>query len=96
MHGGLSHRQEQRGRQVIDDGMALARAVESHTDTLRQFAGSEAHKVMAALLSALELTYKEELVSVQPDQLISRQTAIRQVVALRRAIEAGSLQSPRI
>ena len=96
MHGGLSHRQEQRGLQVIDEGMALARAIDSHTEVLRQFHGSEAHRAMTALLLSLELVYKDELVSVHPDQLVSRQTAIRQVVALRKAIESGSLQSPRI
>ena len=79
-----------------DDGMALVRAIEGHTEVLRQFHGSEAHRAMMALLQALELAYKDELVSVQPDQLVSRQTAIKQVVALRKAIEAGSLQSPRI
>lgn len=81
---------------MSDDSMALVRAIESHTEVLRQFHGSDAHRAMMALLQALELTYKEELVSVQPDRLISRQTAIRQVVALRKAIESGSLQSPRI
>lgn len=81
---------------MSDDSMTLVRAIESHTEVLRQFHGSDAHRAMMALLQALELTYKEELVIVQPDQLISRQTAIRQVVALRKAIESGSLQSPRI
>ena len=79
-----------------DDGMALARAIDNHTAVLRQFHGSEAHRAMTALLQALELVYKDELVSVQPDQLVARQTAIRQVMALRKAIESGSLQSPRI
>ena len=63
---------------------------------LRAYAGTDAIKALTKLLLALEAQYKADLETVQVDKLITLQTSLRQIAALRRAITEGEYLDPKI
>lgn len=65
--------------------------------TAREYATSDAARAVIRLLDALEEQYKADLEGVSLDNLVKLQTALRQVVALRRALtDAQGYALPKI
>lgn len=63
----------------------------------REYATSDAVRAVIRLLDALEEQYKADLEGVSLDNLVKLQTALRQVVALRRALtDAQGYALPKI
>lgn len=65
----------------------IASAISARTDVLRQYRGTDAYAHMVALLTGLEQHYLQELIDISPAELQFKQGAVRQVRALRMAIE---------
>lgn len=59
---------------------------------LVDFSGSDASVALVRWIDALTAVYKEELVSVQPDDLLALQTKVIQLAALR-SLALGAVQT---
>ena len=59
---------------------------------LAAFAGSDANVALIRWIDALTVAYKEELVSVKPDDLRALQEKVRQLEALR-SLSLGAVQT---
>ena len=80
----------------MDEATAIMRAIEHHTNTLRQFRGSDQARLLVGLLNALIEAYRSDLADVAPEGLVRVQTALRQCVALRDALTLEHATLPRI
>lgn len=65
------------------------------TRELAQFSGTEAMRSATRLLDALEATYLEDMRHIEPTNLVGRQTALKQLVALRQVF-TGTATIPRV
>lgn len=80
----------------MDDVERVLAAVEHHARALQAFAGAEAHTHMVGLLTALAESYKLDLIEVDEAGLVRVQSALRQVVAINRAIQGSGPAIPKI
>lgn len=78
------------------DAAAAERLVRAHTAALRGYVGTEPHAHLVGLLEALQATYMHDLVDVTPQDLQLKQGALRQVMALTRALTGELIDTPRI
>lgn len=61
-----------------------------------EYAGTSQHVAALRMLDALAETYRHDLVSASPDQLVHRQACVRQVMALRDVFAGHVNADPRI
>lgn len=71
-------------------------AVRAQTDALRTYLGTEPFDHLIALLDALKVVYMHDLADVMPDGLRGKQGALRQVMAMHRALTSELVDTPRI
>lgn len=81
---------------MADRESDLRARIATATHTLREYTGGDAHRHVCDLMMALEESYKHDLITVDADNLVRVQTALRQVVAIREAIQRGSIQEPKV
>ena len=80
----------------MTDVMSLQRQAADALVEVRAFGMSESVRSVVRLLDALEAQYKADFETVTTDNLVALQTAVKQVVALRRSITAESHLDPKI
>lgn len=81
---------------MADLESSLRARISEQTLILREYTGGDTHRHFLELLKALEESYKHDLTSVTVDDLVRVQTALKQVVALRESIVAGSISEPKV
>lgn len=80
----------------MTDVMRLAGRSADALVTVRAYAGSDAINAVLSLLAGLEDQYRADLEIVSVETLVPLQTALKQVSALRRAIESDQYLDPKI
>ena len=81
---------------AIDLMEVSADRVRTHTGALREYAGTDVFDHLVQLLSALRMVYLHDLADVTPADLLAKQGALRQVIALERALSSDLVDTPRI
>jgi hypothetical protein len=71
--------------------LEMQRGIESATALVRAYAGSDVSKAVCAMLEEIIASYKVELMTVKPDELVRLQSLILQTEAIR-AIVSGDQQ----
>lgn len=69
----------------------MQRNIESATSLVRAYAGSDVSKAVCVMLEEMISSYKVELMTVKPDELVRLQALILQTEAIR-AIVSGDQQ----
>lgn len=77
----------------FDDGAIEERVAEA-TRTVREFAGSAPNQQMLALLDAMADSYALSLLTVSADELLFRQAALKQVMALASVLRGDEMSHP--
>ena len=81
---------------AVDLMEVSANLVRTHTGALRAYAGTDVFDHLMQLLSALRMVYLHDLVDVTPADLLAKQGALRQVIALERALSSALVDTPRV
>ena len=78
------------------DAVELKRRTADALKVAKEYSTSDAVRSVVALLSCLENEYRSNLEAVEVDKLVPLQTALRQVVTLKRAISEDGFVDPKI
>jgi hypothetical protein len=81
---------------TLDEQSRVMSSIEHHAVALQSYIGSEAHTHMVGLLNALIESYKLDLIEVDVADLVRVQSALRQVLAINKAVQGVGPAIPRI
>lgn len=70
----------------MTSSFVLARSLVETSKAAQDYAGSDAIRVVTAMLDALEEAYKDELFDVSPGDLVALQTKLKQTQAIRKVL----------